>query len=573
MNGESAGPVARALLSVSRIGPIWSGRRGERAAVRGLVVAMALAAATILWLGRDLTFWSDEFAWLTFGDDFAAETLLTPHNGHLIAVPRLVYELLPRVFGPDYLPFRLLALASFLSCVGLFFLLARREVGGLIALAPSVVLLFFGSSAVIVLSPLSIPITLSIAFGLGALLALDGQHRHDLLAATLLALSLLSDSFGVMVVFGVVLYFLIGDTRRRLWVPLAPLAMYGGWWIWAQRFDQGIASASNLSEVPAFVVESAVATLTAMTGFAGPTFDGRFGSLASGLEVVFVIAAAAALLFLGLRLRGRPAGPWLWSYLLIVLVFWVALGFSEGPTREPTTPRYLFFGSIMVLLVAAARTRGAQATRAAVLVLLAFCSASLVLNATQLVRAADSSRIAAVEVRAQLGVLELAGSAANPAFLTRNAGPPASRDVAVATGPYLDFVEATGNLGFSAAELSGRQQSVRAGADFVLARAEGLLAVPDQPSPPAATKCERKSAPPGVAARFGLAEGTTLLRLAEPGPPQPLLIGRFGPPTVPIGALDAESFAAVVVPPDGASEPWAGQVAVPIQVCRSPAAG
>jgi len=81
--------------------------RAERLAVLGLLGAMAVSAATILILGRDLTFSSDEFDWLIFGDDFAPETLLAPHNSHLIAIPRAIYELLPRLVGTDYLAFRL----------------------------------------------------------------------------------------------------------------------------------------------------------------------------------------------------------------------------------------------------------------------------------------------------------------------------------------------------------------------------------------------------------------------------------------------------------------------------------
>jgi hypothetical protein len=325
--------------------------------------------------------------------------------------------------------------------------------------------------------------------------------------------------------------------------------------------------------VPAFVVESAAATLSALTGFAGPSVAGQVGAFADVTEAAFVLAAAVTLLYLALRLRGRPVGPWLRPYLLILFAFWVALGLSQGPGREPTTPRYLFFGSIIVLLIVAARMRGVRPTRTAILVLVAFCSVSLVLNFSHLVRSADSFDAAAADVQAQLGVLELAGSRANPALVPRDLGPPASQDVAVAAGPYLDFVEATGSLGFSNAELSRQQWDVRAAADRVLARAEGLLAVTGEPSPPASADCERKAARKGDSARFGLAEGTMLLRLTKPGAPQQLLVGRFAPPTVPLGPVEAESFVAVRVPSDGASEPWTAQVAASVQVCGPFASG
>ena len=455
----------------------------ERAAVYGLVAAMAIAAATVLYLGRNLAFWNDELGWLVFGDDFAPESLLTPHNGHLIALPRFVYELLPRLFGPEYLPFRLVGLATFLTCVGLFFLIARRYVGGPIALAPSIVLLFFGSADELVLSPLGIPFTLSIAFGLGALLALQEERRHDLLASALLILSLLSHSFGGLVAVGVVLHLSIkgADRRRRLWVPLVPLALYAGWWIWAQKFDQGIASVSNIAEVPAFVAEAAAATLAALTGFAGPTPGGGLSAFADVAEVLFVVAAAAALIYLALRLRERPMGPWLGPYLLILLVYWVGLGLSD---KVPTRERYLFFGSIMVLLIVAARARGVRPTRSAVAVLLAFCSVSLVLNFAHLVRSAERFEASAAEIQAQLGVLEMAGEGVNPAFVPRESGLPVSRTVVpISSGRYLKFVDAIGPLGFTGPELARQPGSVRARADLVLSRAQGLTTVSDLPIP------------------------------------------------------------------------------------------
>ena len=544
---------------------IRGGGRHERAAAYGLLVAMAIAASTVLYLGRDLAFWNDELNWLVFGEDFSPGTLLTPHNGHLIALPRFLYELLPRIFGAEYLPFRLVAVASFLTCVGLFFLLARRYVGGPIALAPSVVLLFFGSADELALSPLGIPFTFSIAFGLGALLALQVHRRHDLLASLLLTLSLLSHSFGGLIAVGVVLYLLLGHGRRRLWVPLLPLALYAGWWIWAQKFDQGLASASNIPEVPAFVARAAAETLAALTGFAGPPFAGRLGALSDVAEVFFVVATASALLYLGLRLRERSPDRWLGPYLVILLIFWVGLGLSD---RVPTRERYLFFGSIMVLLIVAARVRGVRPTRSAVAVLLALCSVSLVLNLAHLVRSADSFRAAAAEVQAQLGVLEMAGKGADPAFVPNDSGLPVARPVvAVSAGRYLEFVDAVGSLGFSSDELSNQPESVRATADFVLARAEGLIAVPDWPVSPNPSDCDRKAARTGSPARFGLAEGITVLRLTTAGPPQQLVVGRFALPTVPVGPLDAESFAAVVVRRDHAPRPWIAEVAASVDVC------
>ena len=103
--------------------------RGDRLARTALVVAMGLSAATILLLGRHLTFWSDEIDWLTAYDDFGVRDLLHPHGSHLIATTRVIYEGFPRIFGTSYLPFRILGIICLQAGAVLTFVLIRRRMG------------------------------------------------------------------------------------------------------------------------------------------------------------------------------------------------------------------------------------------------------------------------------------------------------------------------------------------------------------------------------------------------------------------------------------------------------------
>lgn len=549
------------------------GNQAERGIGIALGVAMSIAAVTIAYLGRDLIFFSDELGWLTFGHDFSPSVLLTPHNGHLIAVPRAIYEVLPTVFGAHYLPFRIVALAAFLACVALFFVIMRRHIGSL-ALAPSIVLLFFGSAAVIVISPLAIPFTFSIAFGLATVLALDSNRPSGgVLAAALLTLSLLSHSFGGIIAAGVAIFLLLGDEgRRQLWVPLVPIGLYAAWWVWALKFDQGLASTSNIPEIPAFVAESTSATLAAITGFAGPTIGDRFGAWADGAEVLALSGTALAGLSVAWRQRGEPASRWLLPFLVILLGFWMALGLSEAPGREPTTPRYLFFGSIMLMLVVAARARGASLGVPVVVAVIAASGLSLALNLSRLVTVAEASRENAVEVRAQLGALEIAGDAAVPSFIARNAGSPASKDIPQMAGAYLAFVEESGALGSSPAELAKQPEVVRIGVDFVLARVENLQAIPRPASAPVREVCligRPTVVPPGVGGVELHPGSETLFRLADAGPPQPLLLGRFASPTVAVGPVGSDSFVALDLPLDNFDGPWRVEAAAPIEICSA----
>lgn len=108
---------------------LGSNERGEKLARYGLLGAMVASAVLILILGRNLSFWSDEFEWLTFQDDFGLRGLMTPHGSHLMATNRVIYEGLPQLFGTSYMPFRLLAIAFLFACSALLFVLVRRRMG------------------------------------------------------------------------------------------------------------------------------------------------------------------------------------------------------------------------------------------------------------------------------------------------------------------------------------------------------------------------------------------------------------------------------------------------------------
>ncbi len=101
-------------------------------------------------------------------------------------------------------------MAAFMTCVVEAFVLMRRRVGGPLAVGPAIVLLFFGSAQEVVVSPLGIPFTLSIAFGLGAFLAVErADLPGDLTAMAMLLLAGLSHTFGTIVAIGVAVYYLL----------------------------------------------------------------------------------------------------------------------------------------------------------------------------------------------------------------------------------------------------------------------------------------------------------------------------------------------------------------------------
>lgn len=538
--------------------------RADRMARIALLVAMAASAAAILLLGRDLWFWADEIDWLVAGDDFGLRSLLAPHASHLIALPRTLYEGLPRVFGVEYLPFRLFAVACVLACGAQAFVLIRRRVGPLPAAAGAIVLLFFGTAQEVVLSPLGIPFALAIALCLAALLAVERRDlTGDLGAMVLLGLAILSHTFGTIVAIGVAVYYASDRGRRReLWVPLIPILLWVAWWIWARQFDQGITSSGNILGAPWFVVEAAGAAVEAALGLT-PVLDGH-------LEPLFGLVAIGALV---LRYaQGRP-GPWLNAYTAMAFGYWIGLALAESDQREPGTPRYLFFGAIVVMLIAAEACRGRRLDRRGLVVLMAVFAVSMAGNVSRLVEAAGWETDRADETRAQIGVQELEGERINPAFVSDRLGPPAMSPQPATAGQLRAFGEDVGTLGFPADELREQSEEIRLGADFVLVRGLGTAAVevPANDAPKAVGCVLHRPASDGYTL-FRLQPGISLVTLeGDTGAVGATLdLGRFADvPDVEIGSLRPGRENVVLLPEDGVDQPWVARTAGTVRVCRA----
>ena len=544
----------------------WLAGNDERRATLLVGAAMVASAAAILYLGRDLGFFSDELGWLTAGDDFSPETLLTPHNGQLIAMVRFAYEALPRAFGAEYLPFRLLELGALLGCAGLLFALARRRIGAAAAI-PAILLLFFGSAESIMFLALGLPFTLSIGFGLAGLLAIEAEGpRRDALACGLLVLSVLSDTFGAIFAAGACIALARGPQRRRIWVAVVPLALYLAWWIWALRFDQDLASLGNAGAVPGFVIESGAAALAAVSGIGNTGFGADASTVERLLGLGFAALFAVLCLLLAIRARRHGAGRWLLAYVAILLAFWTGIALSGDEARQPDTPRYLFFDAVMIALIAAEATRGVRLARGAAIALALLAFLSLGANAVRLARAATTLTDQTEAAGAQVAMVELAGESAAPLFTPRSVAPRGSAQVAVPAVSLQAFAAEVGSPGLSLDEVREQPEAVREDADFVLARALQLIAVyPVRKSD--GSNC--RSIAEG-AVRIPLPAGTVTLHPSGGAGNQPLVLGRFASEaTVEVGRLGQGSGTGLAIPPDSAPEAWFADVQGPVRVCSA----
>jgi hypothetical protein len=523
-----------------------------------LGAAMAAAAALILYLNRGGTYYVDEvhFLYRTPGLEGLGD-VLQPLNGHLVATTRLAFGVVLEVFGSGYLPFRLLAVATLLTCVALFYVLVKRQVGALAALAPAILLLLLGSDTQHVVIPVGFTILFSVAAGLGALLALDrGDRLGDVAACGLLTVSIATFGTGLAFAVGIAIALLMrGDRWRRAWIVVVPLAVYAAWWLWAldvpSSGDEQV-KFSNLALIPAYVLESLAAVMAALTGL---NYD--FGELRPRVHVLdagwgLAVVAIGALV---LRLRRGDVPPLMWAALGIVLTYWVLGALVASELRPPGLTRYLFVGALGVLLVAAAAASSVRFSRLGVAVLFAVAGAGLATNLALMRDGAAAYRAHSAEQRAEFTAFELARGHVEVEYDSEVLRPELAPE-GTRAATYFEIVDRYGGSpAFSVVELERQPEAVRQAADRALA---GVLEVAVAPAEPRAPRdCrEHRSETAGGSIEIELPAGGADLS-ADAAEPATLAMGRFADAsTVELGTLAPGDTAELAVPADGAPTPW-----------------
>jgi hypothetical protein len=530
-----------------------------------LAAAMAAAAALLLWLQRDLTFVPDEIYWIQLVGAKPAGDFLHPYFGNLLALPYLLYRAVLELFGTDYTAFGAVQVGGLLLCCGLMFEYARRRVGALLALAPAIVLLFLGSSRDVLLQPLiGAQWLYSLAFGLGALLALErGDRRGDVAGCALLTLSVLWFSSGVAFLAGAAVAVLLAPrARQRAWIVLVPALPYAAWRIWALKFGGGPEfSLDNLPFSPLYVADAAAAAAAGIFGRihlvgSGPGaslhLEGfELGDAAKSLAIVAVEVVALVLVARVLR-RRRPLPATLWVALAVPVALWLTQSFGLAVNRTPGENRYLFAGVFVLLLLLVECARGVRLSRAGTAAVFAVAAVAVLGNVP---RFRDARRILvpyAEKTRSQMAVIELAGRRADPSFLPAVDAHGVAPLLIMTVGPWLEVIDRYGSPALPLGELAGQDESVREASDGLLAR---LL--------------ELRLRPVGPVALAG-ACGPAKVRTGAGGVPLPaggatlsaargarVELGRFAArPSAFVGRVGAQRLARLAIPHDRSPVPW-----------------
>jgi hypothetical protein len=528
----------------------------------GFAVLGIIASAELLYLGRNTTFFYDEWGWIQSRRGWNVAAFLDPHNGHLSILPVAVYHLLFETFGlRAYLPYRLVLMACDLAVALLLYLYCRRRIGPWAALLPTALILFLGAAWQDLLWPFQIGFLGSIGFGVAAVLLIEGQgRRRELGAAACLAGAVACSGIGIPVVIWVAVRIAAERNWRRWWIVAAPTAPYLLWYL----IYSDTAPAGNLASVASYFVRAFDA---ATTGLAGLGI--REHPLLSVLLGGGVLVAVAARLVVDFRARRVPAG--LLGVLAFGGSFWLLTALTRAQFHDFDASRYLYPGGVAIVLMLTEVARDTRLRRRIAapiaLALIAATAACVVSGQDPLKAGARGLTDVSAQVRVELGALE----ASNPDPGYR----PEHRLMPVVTaGQYLSAVRALGSPALPLRRVPGLRALLRNIVDRILLDTHSIRsAVPAadfRPSPTAeplrrvtgatvrsGDGCALvipKSGQVAVRADFELPESGVVVKTTDPT--LSILAYRFGTGPRPFMKLPSHTDALLTGTSDGVSTPW-----------------
>ena len=219
---------------------------------------MFIDAVLLLYMGRSLTFYYDDWNFVTQDYGGGIHSLLAPHVGNISVFPIAVYKVLFHLVGLNhYAVFRLVVIALHLVSAGLIFVLASRRIPRVPALLAMALVLFLGAAWEDLLWAFQIGYMLSIAGGLAAWVLLERKDRlGDLGAMVCLVIAAGSSSLGIPVMVGVAVELAWRRQWRRGWIVAIPVVLY---LLWYAGYGESQVTRESLIHAPGFVEDLAAA--------------------------------------------------------------------------------------------------------------------------------------------------------------------------------------------------------------------------------------------------------------------------------------------------------------------------
>jgi hypothetical protein len=291
-----------------------------------------------------------------------------------------------------------------------------------------------------------------------------------------------------------------------------------------------------------------------------PPFDYRWAPL----------LAAIAIAAIGLRIWLRSVPRSFWAVLVTMAVYWLTSGLAaDAPlVRTPEDARYVFVAVALVLLLTVDGLRGLRPSNGVRVAVFALVAVSLLGNALHLLDGRAYLQPQATEIKAQLRMLELAGTNADPGYIPGIDTPEVSPgEFAISAGAYLETADRLGSWADSTDEVLQRSDSTRRGADVVLARALGLRLAAGAAAP-TSRDCETIAPDAGGLVVTALPAGGA--SLTSPDGSRDVLLRRFADTfAVGLGRLEPATPSVLRIPADDEAREWVASVrsAGPIELC------
>jgi hypothetical protein len=283
------------------------------------IALVGVALVVLVWLGRDMTFYHDEFAFLLLRD-LSINGLFAPHNEHLSATLVLLYRVLDGTVGmTTYWPYLAVTFALHVVVAAIVYAVVRREAGSGWALGAMAITLLLGSGGDDILWAFQSGTIGAVAAGMGAVVV---APRRPGLAALLLTIAMATSGASLAFFVATAFHLVLTRPRSLVWL-LVPLGLYGLWYL---LFATGSVSAG-------------------LGGVADYMLTGLEASAAGALGTTSLVVGAIALLALAFGLGRAGRVP---TVVLSLLVSGVTFFFIAGLVRaglgaeQATAPRYVY---------------------------------------------------------------------------------------------------------------------------------------------------------------------------------------------------------------------------------------
>jgi hypothetical protein len=399
-----------------------------------LASACLVMLGVLLYVGRWLVFWRDEWVLIFTRPDPTPRSVIAPFFDTLIAIPVLVYQALLAVFGlRSYLPYLLVDWGAHFVVAFLLYRIVKRRSGTVLGLVAGISTVFLGSGFEVLLQPFQLQYLLAIIGGLVAIDQLD--VGRPAIAAIALLPAVASSGLGVIYAGLIVVW---GILRRHPPTILAavPAIVAYGWWYVGWGAEIGHLSGPGLNPI-----EGAYSVIFGM----GAAVSGVTGLPPERFALVGVALAVGVLVGVGVLARGgyRP-DPLAGAAIAALAAEQILRALNRGQFGVEYGARsgYVYAGVVFVWLVICGLVGNRLPKHRAVPLIAAILIVPMVLgNMRQFAGAAVTHR----DWRAtELAELQLIESLRADPHLALDVQPDDTTAIEVRPGPYLTAIDRFG---------------------------------------------------------------------------------------------------------------------------------